>query len=393
MNFACTRTIRCAVGTMVLCLLGTPWAHGQSAAGGANPKPQMSEDAFRNVQVLRGIPVDEFMGTMGFFAASLGMNCTDCHTEESAGDWKKYADDTALKNTARRMVIMENLINRSDFGNVRMVTCYTCHRGVQHPDITPSLLEQYGPPPPTDPDRVEPLPKAPDSSAAAGQILDKFIAVVGGAQQLAKLNSFTAKGTYSGFDTDFQKAPLDLSAKAPNQRSATIHLPVGDNTTTYDGREGWIASADRPVPYIELVGGDLDGAKLEAELSFPGAIKQSLTKWRADFPATTIDDRAVQVVAGIASGGTPIKLFFDKQTGLLVRQTRFVDTVVGVIPVHIDYSDYRVVAGVKMPFKWQTTWTDGQSTTELTDVQPNAQVPAAKFAKPAAAASLGAASK
>jgi outer membrane lipoprotein-sorting protein len=353
--------------------------------GGANSKPQMSEDAFKNVQVLRGISVDEFMGTMGFFAASLNMNCVDCHVTESAGDWKRYADDTPLKQTARRMVLMENLLNRADFGNVRMVTCYTCHRGSQHPDVTPSLLEQYGAPPPIDPDLVEPLPNAPDSSAAAARILDKFIAAIGGAQQLAKLTSFTAKGTYSGFDTDFQKTPLELSAKAPNQRSVTSRLSVGENTTTYDGNEGWIASADRPVPYIALVGGDLDGAKLDAELCFPAALKQDLTKWRADFPATSIDNHAVDVVEGTAPGGTSVKLFFDKQSGLLVRQARFVNTVVGLIPVHVDYSDYRAVAGVKMPFKWQTTWTDGQSTTELSDVQPNAPVAAAKFAKPAAA--------
>ena len=78
-----------------------------------------------------------------------------------------------------------------------------------------------------------------------------------------------------------------------------------------------------------------------------------------------------------------MKLFFDKQSGLLLRQTRFIDTRVGLIPLHIDYSDYRAVSGVKMPFKWQVTWVDGQSTTELTAVQPNAAVAAAKFVKPA----------
>jgi len=127
----------------------------------------MSEEAFKNIQVLRGIPVNEFMGTMGFFAASLGMNCTDCHVNESAGNWDRYADDTPLKQTARRMVLMENLINRADFGATRMVTCYTCHRGVQHPEVTPSLAEQYGAPPPDDPDRVEVLPNTPDDPAAA----------------------------------------------------------------------------------------------------------------------------------------------------------------------------------------------------------------------------------
>ena len=120
MKLQSRRTIHGAVGTIVMCLLGTPWAHSQTAKPGADQKPQMSEDAFKNIQVLRGIPVNEFMGTMGFFAASLGMNCTDCHGDESAGSWDRYADDTPLKQTARRMVIMENLINRSDFPAIPM---------------------------------------------------------------------------------------------------------------------------------------------------------------------------------------------------------------------------------------------------------------------------------
>lgn len=394
MKFESRTAIRCAVGTMALCLVWAAGTSGQDAKPAAGAKPQMSEEAFKNIQVLRGIPVNEFMGTMGFFSASLSMNCTDCHVTESAGDWNRYADDTPLKQTARRMVLMENLINRSDFGMVRMVTCYTCHRGTQKPEITPSLLEQYGAPPPSDPDRVEMLPNAPaDTTAAAEQILDKYIQAIGGAQALAKLTSFTAKGTYAGFDTDFQKVPADLSAKAPNQRTVTNHLTGGDNTTTFDGSEGWLAAADRPLPYIQLVGGDLDGAKLDADLCFPGSIKQDLTKWHAGFPGTTINDKPVLVVEGVAANGTPVKLFFDKQSGLLVRQARFINTAVGMTPLDVDYSDYRAVAGVKMPFKWQMTWVDGQSTTELASVQPNAQVAAAKFAKPPAAAAKGAASK
>ena len=393
MKFESRRAILGAMGTLILCLLGAPWARSQSAMGGADQKPQMSEDAFKNIQVLRGIPVNEFMGTMGFFAASLGMNCTDCHVNESAGDWKRYADDTPLKQTARRMVLMENLINRSDFGATRMVTCYTCHRGVQHPEVTPSLAEQYGAPPPDDPDRIQVLPDAPKDPSAAEQILDKYIQAVGGAQQLAKLTSFAAKGTYSGFDTDFQKVPAEISAKAPNQLTMTNHLHGGDNTTTYDGREGWLAAADRPVPFILLTGGELDGARVDAALAFPAMIKQDLTQWHAGFPPVTVGDRAAQVVEGTAPGGTRVKLFFDKQSGLLLRQTRFINTVVGIVPLHIDYSDYRAVSGVKMPFKWQVTWVDGQSTTELSNVQPNAAVAAAKFMKPSAAESRGPAAK
>jgi len=59
--------------------------------------------------------------------------------------------------------------------------------------------------------------------------------------------------------------------------------------------------------------------------------------------------------------------------------------VVGTIPQQIDYSDYRDVAGVKMPFHWVVTWTDGQSTFQLNEVQPNAAIDNAKLAKPAEA--------
>ena len=49
-------------------------------------------------------------------------------------------------------------------------------------------------------------------------------------------------------------------------------------------------------------------------------------------------------------GATGVKLFFDSESGLLVRQVHFVDTAVGVIPTQVDYSDYRAVGGVKVPF-------------------------------------------
>ncbi len=387
MNFEISRAIRCAAGTAILCLLMITGAHSQAAKPGTDAKQQLSQDAFKNIQVLRGIPVNEFMGTMGFFSASLSMNCTDCHISESAGDWNRYADDTPLKQTARRMVVMMNAINRSDFGDTRLVTCYTCHRGVQRPEVTPSLAEQYGAPPPDDPDRAEMIPNAPDTPAAAQQILDKFIQAIGGAQQVAKLTSFTAKGTYAGFDTDFQKVPADIAAKAPDSRTTTGHLSGGDDTTTFDGHDGWVAAADKPLSPIMLTGGELDGARLDAALSFPGMIKQNLTDWHVGFPPETINGKTTQVVQGTAPGGTRVKLFFDKQTGLLVRQTRFINTMVGLTPLDVDYSDYRAVAGVKMPFKWTMTWVDGKSTTELTVVQPNAAVAPAKFEKPASVTS------
>ncbi len=117
---------------------------------GQTPPPQktlMAEDVFKNIQVLKGIPVNQFMETMGFFSAALGYNCTNCHGNEVLGNWERYADDIPVKQTARRMVQVVNTINKNLFQGREAVTCYTCHRGSPTPKVVPSLLEQYSEPP------------------------------------------------------------------------------------------------------------------------------------------------------------------------------------------------------------------------------------------------------
>jgi hypothetical protein len=350
----------------------------------------MAEDVLKNVQVLRGIPLDEFMGTMGFFAAALSLNCTDCHVGAALDNWERYADDTPRKQTTRKMILMVRAINQANFGGKREVTCYTCHRSSNRPKVTPSLAEQYGTPPPDDPDELESVDQAPAPRApSADQILDKYIQALGGAQRLANLTSFVAKGTYSGYDTSDAKVPVEVYAKAPGQRTTVAHVPVGDSgapkdsTATFDGRAGWISTPNTLVPMLALTGGNLDGAKVDADLSFPGRIKQALTNWRAGFPEVSIDDHDVQVIQGTSGGKSLVKLYFDKKSGLLVRQVRYADTVVGLNPTQVDYSDYRDVSGVKLPFRWTVTWTDGLSIFEMKEVQPNVPIDPSKFSKPA----------
>ena len=353
---------------------------GQAVAGDKQP---LAGEFFKNVQVLRNIPVDEFMGTMGFISASLSLNCLDCHVNESASDFSKYAEDTPIKVMARQMILMVNTMNKENFRGERKLTCYTCHRSDVSPKSVPSLAEQYGTPPPPDPNDIEIIGPPDPAALSVDQILDKYIAALGGARKLASISSFVVKGSYAGYDTDFGKFPAEIYAKAPNQRTTVVHPPGGDNSTAYDGTSGWIAATNTQLPIAALNGGELDGVRLDAFLSFPAGIKQYLTRWRAGFPPTEVDDQAVQVVEGFAQGGSRVKLFFAKDSGLLIRQVRFGNTALGFNPTEIDYSDYRDVAGVKMPFHYTETWTDGRSEFELTDVQPNVPIDAAKFGKPA----------
>jgi photosynthetic reaction center cytochrome c subunit len=373
------------LSTCALLPLSRASAAGQAATSGQ----LLSEQAFKNVTVLKGIPVDEFMNTMGFIAAATNLNCTDCHVEPKVeGDWGVYAQETPRKATARRMILMVQEINRTNFRGTRIVTCYTCHRNLEGvPKNTPRLADQYGEPPTPDPNEVEITRQAP-GAPSADQVFDKYLEAVGGAQKATGLTSIVFKGTYAGYAEP--KAPVDIYVKAPDQRTMIVHTDVGDRTTTSDGNNGWMAAppADKPFPVISYTGGDLDGVRLDAVLSFPAGIRQAIT--RPAVGTASIDDTDVVVVQGTANGGrSSLKLYFEKQSGLLVRQVRFADTIIGRVPVQVDYSDYRDVGGtgVKLPFHIMTTWTDGRSDVVLTSAETNVPIDASKFNQPTPSAS------
>jgi hypothetical protein len=368
--------MKSALGLTLACLLLV-------CVRAAAQKPLMAEDVFKNIQVLKGIPVKEFMNTMGFFSAATNLNCIDCHSAQD-DSLDGYAIDTPRKAMARRMIRMVNTLNQTAFAGQRKVTCYTCHRATDRPEAIPSLLDQYSIPE-DDPDRVEVIRGGPPQTVqpvSADQILDKYLRAIGESSQVSQLTSFVARGTYEGYETLSEKVPIEIFARAPNLLTTIVHTQTGDSVSTYDGTRGWVAAADKLMRVLPLAGGDLEGAKMDASLSFPARIKQDV-RWRTGFPSVSIDDRPVQVIQAAAGGDNGVKLYFDSESGLLVRQVRYIDTAVGVIPARIDYSDYRAVAGVEIPFRRVLTWTNGRSTIELTEVQPNARIDAAKFAAPA----------
>jgi len=370
-------TLLGVTATVFVFTLGAVLLRGQAST--SDQKPLMAEEVFKNIQVLKGTTVNELMGTMGVFSAALGISCEDCHTGSDTG-WAAYAADlNPKKRTARRMVAMMTEINRANFGGRQVVTCYTCHRGTDRPIVTPNLTTLYSEKTSETPDVVMPFPNAP----SIDQVLDKYIQAIGGAQRLASLTSFVAKGTSVGYGPEGDKRPFEIFAKAPAQRTAITHTLDGDSITTYDGRSGWIAAPHRPVGVLALTGQDLDGARLDAQLAFPAKIKEALANWRVG-STDTIAGRDVLVVQGTAAGGAFATLYFDKDSGLLVRQVRYAASPVGRIPTEIDYADYRDVAGIKVPFRFTVNWLDGQDTVQLTEIQPNVPIDAAKFGKPTA---------
>ena len=392
MKFGSRRIIPGVAIFLTGCVLVVGLVNGQARQGGPTAAPASgaaaqsvpmpkAEEVFKKIDVLRGIPVDEFMDTMGMFAAALSMNCIDCHVPESVASWEKFAEETPLKVKARKMVTMVNAINKDNFSGVRSVTCYTCHRGDGIPKILPSLVAQYATP--TE-DANEVVMVNIPGGPTVDQVLDKYFQALGGKQRLDALSSYSGRGTYIGFETEQTKVPVEIYAKAPNQRAMIVKMTVGDSVRIWNGQTGWIAASDKPLPLLTPTGGNFEGMRLEGVLMFPANLKAAFATWRVS--ATGINDKEVKVLQGSNPRQPPVNFYFDAQSGLLVRVLRFVDTAVGRVPFQTEFSDYRDVAGVKIPHKWTLTWTNGQSTTELTSIQANPTIDASRFARPAPAA-------
>ncbi len=382
MKIGSRRTFLGAAVIAVACLLGA--ASGQARpAQGAQDTPTMAEEVFESVALLRGIPVDTFIESMGMFANAMGNDCTYCHASSAPLDRSAFAVATPRLQRARQMIVMMNAINKTYFGGELRVTCFTCHSGNQSPRSDPNLALQYGTPM-EDPNARD-FPADPTMSA--DQVFDRYLEALGGAERLAGLSSFVATGTYSGFDTSFATVPVEVFARAPNQHTTLVHMSGGDSVRTYDGRNGWMAGPFTPLPLLTLSGGNLDRARLEAMLWFPAGIRQAFSEWRVG--RAVLGDEEVMVVQGMDEGQPVVNLSFD-EAGLLVRLVRWTQTPVGAVPTQIDYADYREVAGVQIPFDRTVSQTYMQMTVELSDVQPNVEVDAARFERPAPAPRPGA---
>jgi hypothetical protein len=376
----------------------------------AQKPPMTSDQAFKNIRVFKGIPLDDFMGTMGVMTGSLSFDCSDCHTGAGT-DTVDWAFDTPRKVVARKMVTMVGTINRDNFSGRQVVTCYSCHHGRDKPATTPALEFVYGPPS-TDTDDV--FAQA-EGQPAAEQIIEKYLKAIGGAEKLASVKSFVATGKSVGFGGLGGGASVTLYAKAPDQRTLVIDYKDapgrGDTTRSDNGKIGWLRTPLNVLGEYELSGGELDGARLDALMSFPGDIKKFLTKLRVGLTTTISDlpapssqaskeenvmlgqDRLVDVVQGNGPRDMLATLYFDHESGLLLRMIRYARSPIGRVPTQIDFADYRDVGGVKMPFRTTFAWLNGRDAIRLDQVKLNTEIDSKVFEKPASRPATGGAGR
>lgn len=313
----------------------------------AAPKPKTTQQAFKNIQVLKDLPPGQLIPAMQFITASLGVECDFCHVR---GAFDK--DDKPTKVTARKMMQMMIILNQENFDSRREVTCYSCHRGASKPVSIPMIgdtvaleaLEDFAPPSAAESTPTSTPASTPAGLPSASDVLDKYVAALGGAAAIEKISSRVGTGTVT-FAAG-PALPVQISWKAPGKQITVVHLPMGDSTTVWNGNAGWLSAPGSPVR--ETNEADYEGARLDADLQQPVHLKQLSSDFKVIDVEKVRDHDAVLLLA--SNPGQPgLELFFDTQSGLLLRQLRFSKSPLGLNPTRTDYDDYKDFDGVKVP--------------------------------------------
>jgi hypothetical protein len=334
------------------------------------------EQTQKNIQALKGLPESQLVPVMNYFGASLGVKCNYCHVNNS-GTWDFASDEKGEKVSARKMIAMVKDINKGTFNGNTEVSCYTCHRGRTGPVSTPQLpIPEPSPRPERQgrPGATQQRPALP----TVDEILGKYTEALGGAAAIDKLKSRIMKGTLLG--SDGNSFDYELYQSAPDKVLAVVTAQQGVSERGFDGMAAWEKSG-RGVR-------DLSASELYFLRRYPNMmddikLKDQFTRLNvAGKPK--VDGRDVYVLRGITKSGKREQLYFDADTGLLIRRTSLMATPIGNIPEQVDFEDYRDVGGVKMPFTVKVSAVDSffSVTRKFTDIKVNVPIDEKKFNKP-----------
>ena len=359
-----------------------------------SPPEKTVEQNEKNIKVLTGMPQSQLIPVMNFFAASMGRRCNYCHVNNQ-GQWDYASDAKPEKAAAREMIKLVFDINKTtERLKLDPVSCYTCHRGRTSPQSIPALpLALPSPPPnaggpggpggPTPGASPQASPSPTPALPSADEIFSKYAAAVGGQTTIDKLKSRTAKGTITQANgNSFQ---FELSQAGPDKFYLLVTTPQGAVERGFNGQVGWEKTA-RGVR--EITGTELINFKATNSLFSLLKLKEQYSSSRAPrVRKDKLGDRDVYIVDGTTTDNRRMRLYFDATSGLLLRRTTTMSTMVGIIPDQVDLEDYREMDGLKFPFTARAATLEvgnPTSTRTFTELKLNVPVDESKFNMPPA---------
>ncbi len=223
--------------------------------------------------------------------------------------------------------------------------------------------------------------QATAATPTADQVLDHYVQAIGGRAAWMKLTSRVSKGSIEIPAMDNLSGTVEIHEKAPSLMLAVINLGGAAFEQGFDGTTAW---SDNPRDGLRvLTGGELEDAKREANFYHPLELQKNYTKLTIS-GIERVNEHDTYVVVAMREKGAPDKMYFDVQSGLLVRSVNQRYTPDGLTEFQADVEDYTALDGVKLPFTVRQSGGGSAFVIHFTEVQHNVQLTDAQFAKPAA---------
>lgn len=224
-------------------------------------------------------------------------------------------------------------------------------------------------------------PAPAEALPTVDQVLDRYVKAVGGREAWHKFTSRTIMGTIEVPSMGLSGTVL-VHEKAPNRVLLAVIINGAAFRQGFDGTVGW---TDDPKDGLrEQSGAELAEARRQSDF-FRAVDQRRLYSKLSVTGREKIGDRDTYVVeATVPEGSEPTRMYFDSESGLLLRVISQNHDADGVSEVREDFEDYREVDGIKMPFTSRQTTDEVTYTTRYSEVHHNVDLDDAEFAKPAA---------
>jgi hypothetical protein len=230
-------------------------------------------------------------------------------------------------------------------------------------------------------DTKAPAPGKAGAMPTVDQILDKYVQALGGKEAIEKLTSTALTGTFE-LPAMGMSGPLQVYAKAPNKNAVIIDISgFGMVKSGFNGSVGW--SEDPQSGLRELAGAELSDTKRDAEFYREIKLKQMFSKLELK-GKDKVGEHDVYVIEATPADGKPEKMYFDTQSGLLLRRDTDRESPQGSAHVETYFEDYKEAGGVKTPFTMRIVRPEMTFLLKTTEVKVNVPIDDAKFNKPAA---------
>jgi len=338
-----------------------------AAKGNTQTKTETAGQKFKNIKVLNDMPADQLGKVLNMMSASLGVKCNFCHVSNEA-DFDK--DGKEEKDIARQMIKMTLAINKDSFGGRQEVSCNTCHQGHSHPQSAINLF----------PPEPEPRPKQPETKPTVEQILAKYETALGGKANLAKITSRQIKAQRVEPDGKTFEDEEVLQKGVKTSVQTAYPSKENGNYVVKEIFNGTIAEKFGNGSPIELKPDESEQIKREAQIFANPDLKSIYPKMDYRF-TDKIDGHEVYLVLATTADNQRERLYFDAQTGLLVRRVASAPTVLGFFQYQVDYSDYKDFGGVKLPTVIKFAVPNIRWTRRVLDVKNNIAIDDTKFTK------------